>query len=251
MLPFLDADHSAGGYAGLPVDLLLRMRSGARTSDLAIYHGAEKDGAARATFRSFIADVQPGFRGRGKFRYLGVDTQVIALLVQQLTGAPLDRSLQAMWRYLGMEADARWLTDHGQPGTPAAYCCFDATARDLARFGRFVLARGTDPGGVQQIASAWFDLATTRRDGVDDSIPRGSPDRNPGCPLDYRYQWWLFPAPRTDFTAVGRSGQFIHVMPDDGIVIVQISDWGQWIDGNRRECETFRFHDAVAEMLRE
>lgn len=90
-----------------------------------------------------------------------------------------------------------------------------------------------------------FELATSHGPTGADIILPGNYSHNPDCPLDYRYQWWLFPRPRTDFTAVGISGQFLHIYPDEDALVVQISDWGQWKDGDRRECKSFAVHDAL------
>ena len=115
---------------------------------------------------------------------------------------------------------------------------------DLVRFGLLVLHKGKDPHRRQIIPEAWFDLATTRTPG--DSIPEGNVSYNRGCPLAYRYFWWLFPG-RTDFTAVGRGGQFVHVYPDNDTLIVQLSDWT--VNEGELECETFRAHDALMHAM--
>ncbi|MGO6812206.1 hypothetical protein ELI25_29735 (plasmid) [Rhizobium ruizarguesonis] len=51
---------------------------------------------------------------------------------------------------------------------------------------------------------------------------------------------------RRDYTAIGRDGQFVHIYPREHVVIVQISDWKAWTNGDLLECETFKAHDAIA-----
>jgi len=256
ILTYLASDASAGGYSGVPLDLVLRMRSGAAFNEFGpphdddrIYSQVVEPASRTKTFAEFAQEARPKSHGKGRFNYAGLNTAVVALLIQELTGQSLGEYLETkIWKPLGMTEDASWKID--KSGTPAAYCCFEATIPDLARFGQFVLSHGKDATGNQLLPEEWFDVATQRLPQLDDAIPWLNPSHNPGCPLEYRYQWWLFREPRRDFTAVGIAGQFIHVMPDDRVVIVQVSDWGKWDDGDRRECTSFRVHEAIAKALR-
>jgi hypothetical protein len=106
--------------------------------------------------------------------------------------------------------------------------------------------QGQDRPGHQFIPRGWFDLATKHGPRSEDESIRADPNAfNPGCPLDYRYQWWLARRPRTDFTAVGINGQFVHIYPAADALVAQISDWGDWRHGNFLECESLRAHDAM------
>lgn len=148
------------------------------------------------------------------------------------------------WAAIGAEADATWGVD--MTGTAIGPCCLRATVGDLARFGLLILNQGQAPDKRQIIARSWFDIAT-RRTGDDDMIPDESPSQNSGCRLEYRYFWWLLKS-RSDFTAIGRDGQFVHIYPDRDTVIVQISDWDSWSDALL--CETFLAHDALEAAAR-
>ncbi|MDX0949473.1 serine hydrolase [Sinorhizobium medicae] len=244
-------------YAGVSLDQVLRMRSGVRWteyswrswfSDNERFRRRVREG--RETVVEFASRYRSVERkgGAARFNYSALDAAMVAVSAEiMLKGERLTKFLEReLWDAIGAEASASWGVDVSQ--TAIGSCCFRATVRDLARFGMLVLAKGRDADGRQVIPGAWFDIATKRDPSGADKIPLDSPSFNPGCPLDYRYFWWLFPN-RTDFTAIGRSGQFVHVYPDYDTVIVQISDWGAWENGNDLECKTFKAHDALVKAM--
>lgn len=66
-----------------------------------------------------------------------------------------------------MEADATWLL--GQDGHEIAGCCIQATTRDFARFGLFMLAGGVvngenilPPGRIEAATVKQADIGTPR-----------------------------------------------------------------------------------------
>lgn len=259
-LPQLGRRVSAGGYSGVPIERVLRMRSGVRWSEYS-FKGWFDSFTDSSKFNRLVKDAQlvsivefaKRYRRRGQdagFNYSALDASINAAVAEDMLGdQKLTDFLQSgLWAAIGAEATARWKEDY--TGTPIGACCSYMRIRDLARFGLFVMNKGRSPGGRQVIPSAWFDLATAHGPEGADSIPPGNYSHNPGCPLDYRYQWWLFPQPRTDFTGVGIGGQFLHIYPDENALIVQISDWGQWEDGDRRECASFAAHDALVKAVR-
>jgi CubicO group peptidase (beta-lactamase class C family) len=197
-----------------------------------------------------------GVSNKGAFNYSALDASISGAVAQKFLGTTTKLSdffEAGIWAAIGAEAPARWRMDKTK--TPIGACCFYLRARDLARFGVFVLKKGLSAKDEQAMPSAWFDLATTRGNGNSDDIPPGDHDSYNECEpraggLGYRFLWWLRPRPRTDFTAVGISGQFLHIYPDDHTVIVQISDWGRWKDGNFRECQSFLAHDALVGAMK-
>ncbi|MET4691906.1 serine hydrolase domain-containing protein [Sinorhizobium fredii] len=243
-------------YSNVPLDNVLRMRSGVWWTEYGwhgFFSGAE---LFRSKVREGLMESIPTFAHRfvfastagPHFNYSALDAAVASATAESLLD---DRSLlqfmeKGLWASIGAEADASWGVD--KAGTAIGPCCLRATVRDLARFGLLVLRKGRDGQGNQVIPRAWFEIATKRL-GEEDAIPDGNRSQNAGCPLDYRYYWWLRQN-RTDFTAVGRDGQFVHVYPESDTVIVQISDWKAWTNGDALECETFRAHDALEAAVR-
>ncbi len=242
-------------YAKVPLDHVLRMRSGVLWREYGwhgLFSGADFFSLmVRKSMAQSILEFahRYPFRRSGTppaFNYSALDAAIVAATAERLLQ---NRSLvnfmeTEFWAAIGAEADATWGVD--KAGTAIGPCCLRATVGDLARFGLLVLNRGRAPGQRQIISRTWFEMATKREVGHD-TIPDESPSQNIGCPLEYRYFWWLRKG-RSDFTAIGRDGQFVHVYPDRDTVIVQISDWDDWSDA--LQCETFLAHDALEEAAR-
>jgi CubicO group peptidase (beta-lactamase class C family) len=199
--------------------------------------------AGRKSVLKFAQGYRQSHAGKKTFNYSGLDAAVAALAAEKILGnEKLTTFLQAgLWASIGAESDASWGVDNKK--TAIGSCCLKMTVRDLARFGVLVLHKGRSARG-QAIPRAWFDLATTYHPDIDD-IPRRRSGDEESCRLAYRFFWWLRPG-RKDFTGVGIAGQFLHIYPSDDTVIVQISDWGDWKNGDYLECETLSAHDALA-----
>lgn len=241
----------SSAYSGVSLDRVLRMRSGVRWREYG-WHGFFSD-ANR--FGLDVRDHQtqsiPEFARRYRqqsaegptFNYSALDSAIAGYAAETMLGHRLvDFMEKGLWSQIGAEAKARWGID--KAGIAIGPCCLKATVGDLARFGRLVLDKGRLPGGKQLVPKAWFELAT-QKSAEDDSIPVENVSQNRDCPLEYRYFWWLRKG-HSDYTAVGRDGQFVHVYPREHVVIVQISDWKAWTNGDFLECETFEAHDALA-----
>lgn len=242
-------------YVNVPLDYVLRTRSGVLWSEYG-WHGLFSGADFFALMvRKSMAQSIVAFAHRYPFRrygtppafnYSALDAAIVAATAERLLE---NRSLVSFmetefWAAIGAEADATWGVD--KAGTAIGPCCLRATVGDLARFGLLVLNRGQAPDKRQIVARSWFEIAT-RRVGGGDTIPDESESQNRGCHLEYRYFWWLLKN-RSDFTAIGRDGQFVHIYPDRDTVIVQISDWDAWSDA--LQCETFLVHDALEAAAR-
>lgn len=193
-------------------------------------------------------------RPPGSFSYSAVDSALVALLADELLrrlGDPAAATLpdalaQWIWRPGGMQDRLRWKTD--RVGVPAGWCCSYATPRDLGRLGSFLLRAWHGELGAER--QAWMQAAgELRREDVGScSSPAGN------WTLGYGYQWWVFqaadgaPIVEPNFTALGRGGQFLHLLPRRDLVIVQLSDWddrrGAWSE--ERACESYAVHAALA-----
>ena len=83
------------------------------------------------------------------FNYSAVDTSLLGLTVESVSRtasgpAHMNEILsELIWKRAGMRNKARWKAD--EEGTPAAFCCFYATAHDMGRFGQYVLDNSTKP----------------------------------------------------------------------------------------------------------
>jgi CubicO group peptidase (beta-lactamase class C family) len=109
-----------------------------------------------------------------------------------------------------MEADASWTLD--RTGHEQAGCCLQATTRDFARFGQFVLD-GARIDGRSIVADGWLEAATRKQADI------GAPGRG------YGYQWWT--VDDGSFSAIGIHGQQVHIDPAWRLVVAINSAWPQ------------------------
>jgi len=131
---------------------------------------------------------------------------------------------------MGARLPALWSVDHPN-GLEKAFCCFNADARDFARFGQLYLDSGRWHG--KQLVSQAYVLQSVKIAGlVDDD---GSPN------LRYGYSWWILPEYKghSVFYARGILGQYIIIIPDLRMIIVRL--------GKRREAE--KRHDHPVDLF--
>jgi len=137
------------------------------------------------------------------------ETNLIGVLVSTVTGRSLAEYLEErIWHPAGMASQATWL--QGQSGHEIAGCCIQASTRDFARFGLFVLANG-QVGGRAIVPANWFDEAIQKQKDI------GSPGRG------YGFQWWTYDSGAV--AAQGIFGQGIFIDPARRLVIATHSNW--------------------------
>lgn len=155
------------------------------------------------------------------FDYNNADAQLIGMAIERTTGQPLARVLSdRLWRPMGASDATLWL-DHPD-GTPHAYCCLFATARDWGHVGQLMLDGGR-VGGTTVVPRDWVTRMT---------LPsRANPD----------YGWFLWRAddgPSSErakerserlldaamFWLDGRGTQRVYVMPAERLVVVRVGE---------------------------
>lgn len=150
-----------------------------------------------------------------KWLYKTGETNLIGVVVSSATGKNLaDYASEKIWQPFGMEHDASWLL--GPTGHEISGCCVQATARDFARIGMFVLADGV-ANGQAVLPPGWFAEATTTQ-AITDRSEYG-----------YGYQWWTWPD--GSVLARGIFGQGIFIDRKRQLVIASNSNWPQATDG--------------------
>ncbi len=234
------------GYEGVPIRAVLQMSSGIRFIE-------EYSSSASDSYRiwietvhyrtkrldDYVAEMERTQDPYFDFNYKGVDTAALGWLVASVTGRNLsDYAAEKIWIPLGMESDASWgLDGRGEDATEIAFCCVNATLRDYARFGLFMLHRG-EWNGAQLLPEAWVDAAT---------VPDGEqvePGRlYPGYPLGYGFQWWTFAGDEPAYSAIGVNGQFIYIIPGRNMVIAANHVWEDFWD-NSLEKEFYALVDG-------
>lgn len=228
-LPYL----ASSGYHGVSIRDILEMSTGVDYSEN--YHdphsGAALIGAAlltgHPTFHDFAASMKPTSTKAGtKFEYQSVNTQVLGLLLENVTGMRLNQYAQdKLWKKIGAQSDAFFYESKEQPDT-CAFACFNATVRDYARVGLMMMHGGV-LGKDRVVPESWVHDSTTP--GADFLKPGAINDM--AGPLGYGYQWWISPGSDGAFSAEGIYGQSIYVNPKMLVVIVQTSAWPEPLGG--------------------
>ena len=232
-------DLKGTGYEGVPIKAILQMSSGIRFTEdyVSTTSDSYKIWVETVAYRTkrlddYVAEMERSQSPYLDFNYKGVDTAALGWLVSSVTGKNLsDYASEKIWGPLGMEADANWgLDGRGDDATEIAFCCVNATLRDYARFGLFMLHRGAW-NGEQLLSEDWVDSATVP-DG--DQVDFGK--LYPGYPLGYGFQWWAFDKYDGAYSAIGVNGQFIYVIPGKNMVIAANHVWKEfWNDYLEKE----------------
>ncbi len=209
-------DLAGSAYDDVTVRQLLTMTSGVAwnedygdpNSDVARFNSHRPEPGMDATvsyMRGLPREAPPGER----WLYKTGETNLIGVLVSSATGKPLAHYLSdKVWSRLGMEQDATWLL--GSTGHEISGCCIQASTRDMARFGLFVLDGGRI-GDEQVVPEGWFAEAGATQADI------GEPGRG------YGYQWWTYDD--GSFAAQGIFGQGIYIDPARQLVIATNANW--------------------------
>jgi len=221
-------------YEGVTIRQLLTMTSGVDwnedyedpNSDVALFstHAPESDLPIIVDYMKKLSRAhEPG----AVWNYSTGETNLIGILVSEATGKPLTEYLtEKIWQPYGMEAKASWLV--GPDGVEMSGCCIQASTRDFARFGQFILDGGKIDG-EKILPDGWLDEATTSQASIGFD------------PWGYGYQWWTYD--NGAFGARGIFGQSIFIDPERELIIAINSSWKTALgakDGERDAREVFQ-----------
>ena len=204
-------------YDEVSVRQLLTMTSGVKwnedyddpNSDVAKFNNHKPEAGVEVLvsyMRKLPREVPAGTR----WLYSTGETNLVGTLVQRATQKPLATYLaEKVWGPAGMEQQATWLLS--KTGQEIGGCCVQASPRDYARMGQFIL-NGATVNGQSIVPDDWWAQATTKQADI------GTPGRG------YGYQWWTYDD--GSFTARGIFGQGIFIDPKRKLVIVSNANWG-------------------------
>jgi CubicO group peptidase (beta-lactamase class C family) len=202
-------------YGATPIRHLLTMSSGVRFREdydgnddsarlsMATWRRLGPGGPAAARlFNERIA--APGSR----WYYASSETFVLAMVLRAATGESVaDYFSRKVWRHLGTEDIATWLTD--ATGQEVGYMGLNARVRDFARLA-MMMARGGTAKGHRIVSERWIaDMTTARFTGS-----------QTGRWFGYGYQTWIFPFADGGWAMLGVRGQSIFVDPRRELVLV-------------------------------
>lgn len=208
-------------YDGVSIRHLLQMTSGVRWDDTHTVASSERRqmlelqiGQQPGAIMKYLAG-QPRIAAPGSvWNYSTGETHVVGALVRAAVGGwCADYLSQKIWSKLGMQSDATWWLE-SPGGLEVAGSGINATLRDYARFGLFMLDGGVI-GTEQVLPEGWVEEATR-------------PLQVGGKRVDYGYMWWPVPAPDGSlrdgaFSARGIFGQYIYINPRQQVVVVVLS----------------------------
>lgn len=209
-------EMKGSAYDDVTVAQLLTMTSGIKwnedyedpKSDVARFNEHKPEPGIDTTV-SYMRKLPREAPAGSKWVYKTGETNLIGVLVSKATGKTLSAYLtEKVWIPFGMEQDASWLL--GSTGAEISGCCLQASTRDYARFGQFILGGGV-AGGKAVLPDGWIARATTKQADI------GNPGRG------YGFQWWTYDD--GSYAAQGIFGQGIFIDPKRRLVIASNSNW--------------------------
>ncbi len=229
-------DLKGSAYDDVTIRQLLTMTSGVKwnedyadpNSDVARFNEHKAEPGVDATV-SYMRKLPREAPAGTKWVYKTGETNLIGVLVSSATKKKLSDYLsEKVWAPFGMEQDGSWLL--GSTGHEISGCCLQASTRDFARFGVFIMG-GALINGQSILPADWLPQATTKQADI------GAPGKG------YGFQWWT--NDDGTFAAQGIFGQGIFIDPKRKLVIASNSDWPKATDpdtvGKQREA----FYHAV------
>ncbi|OFI37085.1 6-aminohexanoate hydrolase [Arthrobacter sp. SW1] len=156
----------------------------------------------------------------GTFQYCSANTDVLAWIVESVTGLRYSEALaKYLWSRIGADHDASITVDH--TGFGFANGGVSCTARDLARVGQLMLDGGMAPGG-RVVPEHWVSSIFDGGDPLAMTAPYFTAIHPRGS---YTRQWWCTGNERGVVLGIGIHGQSLWIDPQAGAVIVKLSSW--------------------------
>jgi CubicO group peptidase (beta-lactamase class C family) len=227
-------DLKGSAYDDVTIRQLLTMTSGVKwnedyadpNSDVARFNEHKAEPGMDVTV-SYMRKLPREAAAGTKWVYKTGETNLIGVLVSSATKKKLSDYLsEKVWAPYGMERDASWLL--GSTGHEISGCCLQASTRDFARFGMFIMG-GAVVDGKSIVPDDWLASATT--------------DQVKGQGGGYGYQWWTN-ADGT-FAAQGIFGQGIFIDAKRKLIIASNSNWPKATDPDTVGVKREAFYKAV------
>ncbi len=175
-------------------------------------------GVEHRSILSFIKQFQkPTFVPGSKFKYNDMNTQVLAMVAEQVTGKRYAQLMEeTFWRPLQYRFDGAVAID--EDGNAGSSWGIAMTLRDAARFGQMMLERGQYKG-KRIIPDSYFQSTYDQ--------PISEPRSNYkllGQVEDYRNHVWMLRNDELMYTA-GSFGQYIFADYNNQVAIVFMANW--------------------------
>ena len=233
-------DLKGSVYDDVTIKQLLTMTSGVKwnedyadpKSDVALFNIHKPEKGMDVTV-SYMRNLPREAPAGTKWVYKTGETNLIGVLVSSATKKALSSYLsEKLWAPFGMQQDASWLT--GSTGHEISGCCIQASTRDYARFGVFMLG-GAKVNNVSILPDDWIAPATSKQ--ADIAVPGKG----------YGYQWWTYDD--GSYAAQGIFGQGIFIDPKRNLVIASNSNWPKATEPDTVGVQREMFYKAVQEAV--
>ncbi len=227
---------AGSAYEDVTIAQLLTMTSGVRwnedysdrDSDVARFNRHKPDPGLDTTV-SYMRQLRREAPAGSNWLYNTGETNLIGVLVSSATGRQLSDYLsEKVWAPFGMEQQATWIL--GSTGHEISGCCLQASTRDFARIGLFMLGGGV-AAGKPVLPDGWIGRATTHQ--ADIGVAGEG----------YGYQWWTYDD--GSYLAQGIFGQGLFIDPRRRLVIASNGNWAKADDPQGAARERAEFHQAV------
>ena len=219
------------GFAGVSIRHILDMASGLDCSDdyenrdacyyvysMAIGDGFRTEGAPDNPYEfvasyDFVREVPPGT----KFSYSGVNTFLLAWLVEEIMDMPFqDAFSKEIWYHIGAEADASYIAP--RYGIAVTHGGFVSRMRDLARFGLLFTPSYTVVSDRQIISDSHIELL--RNGGNPTLLRHGGASWPDAAGIKHNVYQWDAIFENDNFFKGGWAGQGLIVNPTRDTVAV-------------------------------
>lgn len=185
------------------------------------------------------ATEEPGIR----YSYKSGDTQLLSLLLEAATGQTIsDYAQDKLWKPMQACTDALWNLDR-KGGDEKSYCCFNTTARDVARFGRLILREG-DWNGKQLVSAEYIKEATSPASYLQNEFGDGALNY-------YGFQIWIMHYQGMEFPAFrGLGGQYVFVIPQENAIVVRLGHKRSDVYNREVTLDIDRYLDIAFKILK-
>lgn len=153
-----------------------------------------------------------------------------------------DYARQKLWQPMGACTDALWNLDK-KNGDEKSYCCFNTTARDVARFARLMLHHG-NWNGRQLVSEAYMKEATSPAAYLKNEFNDGTLDY-------YGFQIWVLNYKGMQFPYFrGLGGQYIFAIPEKNAIVVRLGHKKNDVPVRERTIDVTDYLDIAFKMLK-
>lgn len=192
--------------------------------------------------RRLIMDLQVVEEPGKRYAYKSGDTQLLAFVLEAATGRTLSEyAREKLWKPMQACQEALWNLDR-EGGDEKAFCCFNTTARDLARFGRLMLREG-DWNGRQLVSSAYMQEAMSPALYLENEFGDGVLDY-------YGFQIWIMHYKGLQFPAFrGLGGQYVFAVPEKNAVVVRLGHKRSEVYDRELTTDIFPYLDIAFRIL--